>query len=120
MFEVSRRYRQYLGLILLVVVFVGGMIEWTCATLRVKSSGPAPADTTGSVQVTMVVVQASVPPVHSSPNPSCTVDDGSAQILRNPSASEGSAESDFRGSSPPVPITAHRSEPCPGLTLSGA
>ncbi|MFB6231332.1 MAG: hypothetical protein ABEL04_09260 [Salinibacter sp.] len=84
MFEVSRRYRQYLGLVFLIVVFVGGMIGWTCATLQVKSSGPAPADTTGSVQVNTVVLRASVPPVDRSPNPSCTADDGSAQVLRSP------------------------------------
>lgn len=42
----SRRIRQYVGLALLVVAYVGGIIGWTWATLQIDKSEPAPPDTT--------------------------------------------------------------------------
>lgn len=55
--NVSRRYRQYVGLTLVIVVFVGGIIGWTYATLQVDSSSPAPADTTGSPPTAVEVLE---------------------------------------------------------------
>jgi len=44
----SRRYRQYAGLALVLIAYVGGIIGWSCAVVRVdaESSG---ADSTQSV-----------------------------------------------------------------------
>ena len=45
----SPRYRQYAGLALVIIAYVGGIIGWSCAVLQVDpqpSTDPEPAEAT--------------------------------------------------------------------------
>jgi len=53
-----RRLRQYAGLALVILVYLGGILGWTWAVQTVESPPAAPADTTAVVTPT-----ADTPPV---------------------------------------------------------
>jgi len=42
----SRRYRQYAGLALVLLAYVGGILAWTWAVQTVETDGAPAADTT--------------------------------------------------------------------------
>jgi uncharacterized oligopeptide transporter (OPT) family protein len=41
----SRRHRQYLGLALVIIVYVGGIIGWSWAVYSLNRAPDVPADT---------------------------------------------------------------------------
>lgn len=52
MFELlDRRHRQYAGLVIIVVAFVGGILGWSWAALSVDREAPPPRDATDTTAV---------------------------------------------------------------------
>jgi hypothetical protein len=45
---ISRRHRQYIGLAVVIITYVGGIIGWSWAVYTLDQTPDAPADTTAA------------------------------------------------------------------------